>query len=250
MEGDFDAKMNNPVADWSKMGKEWQGACFSPVSSVSALLFHPTIDASSEITQCASEHSIKRAFMNVSLFSILAGLLLLPTIALGQQRLKIATVSMERLFNEYKQTEKVQREINIERARIQRENNNKLASIREIDSKLQKIREELGSEELGEKQRADLIDESRALSQDGRSKEKERTEYLERRNRTLAQNMRKQMRGILVKIQRTVSEMAKEGNYDFIFDSSGNSNQGIPFVLHARETTDLTELLLKQLNEE
>ena len=188
--------------------------------------------------------------MNVSLFSILAGLLLFPSIALGQQRLKIATVSMERLFNEYEQTEKVQREINIERARIQRENNNKLASIREIDSKLQKIREELNSDELGEKQRADLIDESRALSQDGRSKEKERTEYLERRNRTLAQNMRKQMRGILVKIQRTVSEMAKEGNYDFIFDSSGNSNQGIPFVLHARDTTDLTELLLKQLNGE
>lgn len=242
--------MNNPDQDWSREGGDRNVLALIPVSSVTALLFHPAIDAPTKISQCLSKHSITRAFMNVSLFSILAGLLLLPSIALGQQRLKIATVSMERLFNEYEQTEKVQREINIERARIQRENNNKLASIREIDSKLQKIREELNSDELGEKQRADLIDESRALSQDGRSKEKERTEYLERRNRTLAQNMRKQMRGILVKIQRAVSEMAKEGNYDFIFDSSGNSNQGIPFVLHARDTTDLTELLLKQLNGE
>ncbi len=242
--------MNNPDQDWSREGGDRNVLALIPVSSVTALLFHPAIDAPTKISQCLPKHSITRAFMNVSLFSILAGLLLLPSIALGQQRLKIATVSMERLFNEYEQTEKVQREINIERARIQRENNNKLASIREIDSKLQKIREELNSDELGEKQRADLIDESRALSQDGRSKEKERTEYLERRNRTLAQNMRKQMRGILVKIQRAVSEMAKEGNYDFIFDSSGNGNQGIPFVLHARDTTDLTELLLKQLNGE
>lgn len=168
----------------------------------------------------------------------------------AQQRLKIATVSMERLFNEYKQTEKVQREINIERARIQRENNNKLASIREIDSKLQKIREELASEDLGEKQRADLLEESRALSQDGRYKEKDRTEYLNRRNQTLAKEMKKKMRGILVKIQRAVSDVAKEGNYDFIFDTSGNSNQGIPFVLHARDTTDLTDMLLKKINEE
>ena len=189
-------------------------------------------------------------FMKISLRPVLLGLLIFPSLAFGQQHLKIATVSMERLFNEYNQTEKVQREINIERARIQRENNNKLASIREIDSRLQKIREELKSEDLGEKQRADLLGESKALSQDGRYKEKDRTEYLSRRNQTLAKEMRKKMRGILAKIQRTVNDAAIEGNYDFIFDTSGNSNQGIPFVLHARDTTDLTDMLLKKINEE
>ncbi len=157
---------------------------------------------------------------------------------------------MERLFNEYYQTAKIQREINIDRARIQRDNNDRLANIREIDSKLQKIREQLKSEDIGAKEREDLLTESRELSQDGKSKERERTEFLDRRNRALSERMRKQMRGILVKIQRTVSERAKEGNYDFIFDSSGNSNQGIPFVLHARETTDLTDNLLEELNKD
>lgn len=188
--------------------------------------------------------------MKTPISLIITSLILFASMAQGQQRLKIATVSMERLFNEFNQTEKVQREVNIERARIQRENNNKLASIREIDAKLQKIREELKSEELGEKQRADLLEESNELAQDGKSKERERTQFLELRNQGLGQKMRKQMRGILVKIQRTVSETAKEGNYDFIFDTSGNSNQGIPFVLHARETTDLTDMLLKKINEE
>ena len=124
---------------------------------------------------------------------------------------------MERLFNEYYQTAKIQREINIDRARIQRDNNDRLAIIREIDSKLQKIREQLKAEDLGAKQRDDLDTEGRELSQDGKSKERERTEFLDRRNRALSERMRKQMRGILVKIQRTVSERAKEGNYDFIF---------------------------------
>lgn len=184
------------------------------------------------------------------LLLILTSLMLFTSFASGQQGLKIATVSMERLFNEYDRTEKIQRESNIERARIQRENNNRLADIRKIDARLQKIREALNDEDLGEKQRDDLKDEFRKLSQDGRSKENERNEFLNRRNTSLSTKVRKQMRGVLAKIQRTVSEAAKRGNYDFIFDSSGNSTTGIPFVLHARETTDLTDLLLKEINGE
>ena len=187
--------------------------------------------------------------MKKSFFNLLAALLLFTPLVYGQQNLKIATVSMERLFNEYHQTGKVQREINIERARIQRDNNERLGKIREIDAQLQKIREELKSEDIGEKEKQDFFAESNGLAQDGKSKERERKEFLNRRNRALSDKMRKQMRGILVKIQRSVSERAKEGNYDFIFDVSANSNQGIPFVLHARETTNLTNSLLAEINE-
>lgn len=204
---------------------------------------NPAIDAPPRFI-----HHFNSRMKRFSFTPVLAVLALSASFGLAQQRLKIATVSMERLFNDYEQTAKVQREINIERARIQRENNSKLANIREINDKLEQIREQLKDKSLGEKQRQDLNDEARNLSQDGRSKEKERGEFLDRRNRTLAQKMRKQMRGILVKIQRVVSETAKEGNYDFIFDTSGNSNQGIPFLLHARETTDLTDLLLEKIN--
>lgn len=186
--------------------------------------------------------------MKLPFAKLLASFLALTSLAASAQQMKIATVSMETLFNDYEQTNEIQREINIERARIQRDNNERLANIREIDSQLQKIREQLSGDALGEKQRKQLFDESRELSQDGKSKERERSEFLDRRNRALSDKMGKQMRGILVKIQRLVSERAKEGNYDFIFDSSGKSSQGIPFVLHARETTDLTDSLLAELN--
>lgn len=188
--------------------------------------------------------------MKNSLLKVVAALFFFSPIAMGQQRLKIATVSMERLFNEYHETAKIQREINIKRARIQRDNNEQLSTIRDIDSQLQKIREELKSNRVGEKQKQDLLVESRNLAQDGKAKERARKEFLNRSNRVLGDNMRKQMRGILNKIQNTVSDRAKEGNYDFIFDSSGSSNQGIPFVLHSRETTDLTDSLLKEINKD
>lgn len=187
--------------------------------------------------------------MKFFILSILATLLVLPSTVNAQQRLKIATVNMERLFNNYQKTADVQRDINIERARIQKDNNKKLSGIREIDAKLQEIREKLTDGELGEKERRSLNEESRNLAQDGKSKERERSQFLERRNRSLNERMRKQMRGILVEIQRIVNERAKEGNYDFILDSSGKTNQGIPFVLHARAVTDLTDSLLEEINQ-
>jgi len=187
--------------------------------------------------------------MKIRFFALLAGFLMLQTGA-NAQRLKIATVDMERLFNEYHKTTSVQRDINIERARIQKDNNLRLKDIRDIDDSLQEIREQLKDKELGDKKRQDLRQDASDLSQDGIHKERERSEFLERRNRTLSEKMTKQMRAILVTIQRAVSERAKAGNYDYIFDQSGNSNQGIPFVLHARDTTDLTDSLLEELNQD
>ena len=187
--------------------------------------------------------------MKIRFFALLAGFLMLQSGA-NAQRLKIATVNMERLFNEYHKTSSVQRDINIERARIQKDNNLRLKDIRDIDDLLQKIREQLKDKGLGDKKRQDLRQEASDLSQDGIHKERERSEFLERRNRALSEKMTKQMRAILVKIQRVVSERAKAGNFDYIFDQSGNSNQGIPFVLHARDTTDLTDSLLEEINQD
>ena len=187
--------------------------------------------------------------MKIRFFALLAGFLMLQSGA-NAQRLKIATVNMERLFNEYHKTSSVQRDINIERARIQKDNNLRLKDIRDIDDSLQNIREQLKDKELGDKKRQDLRQEASDLSQDGIHKERERSEFLERRNRALSEKMTKQMRAILVKIQRVVSERAKAGNFDYIFDQSGNSNQGIPFVLHARDTTDLTDSLLEEINQD
>ena len=190
--------------------------------------------------------------MKSTFISFCAGLVLFVPSVFAQQSLKIASVSMEELFDGYSQTAEIQREINIERARIQTDSNEKLAKIREIEARLQEIREifKAKGESIGAKQRQTLLQESEELSQDGKSKERERKQYLQRREQTLNKKLQSAMRGILSEIQRAVNEAAREGNYDYIFDSSGKTAQGIPFVIHARESTDLTEVLLKELNGE
>lgn len=172
------------------------------------------------------------------------------TSSASAQRLKIATVDMEKLFDDYNRTAEIQKDINIERARIQKDNNLRLADIREIEKNIEAIRGQLVDDEIGDKKKRELSQQLQELSQDGIHKERERSEFLDRRNRSLNEKMMKQMRSILVELQRVVSERAKAGNYDYIFDSSGNSTQGVPFVLHAREMTDLTESILEEVNGE
>ncbi len=189
----------------------------------------------------------KNQFMMIPrLIKISIAFIALHSVAVGQS-LKIATVDMERLFNEFHRTNEVQKEINIERARIQKDNNIRLADIRAIDDRMQTIRKQLKGD-VGTKKRQDLDNEARELQQDGIHKERERTEFLERRNKALNEKMRKQMTSIFVELRETVSEHARNENFDYIFDKSGNSRQGVPFVLHAKEMVDLTEHLIKNVN--
>ena len=181
-------------------------------------------------------------------FILCLAFVLLGLGAASAQKLKLASVDMQRLFNEYHRTAEQQQEINIERARIQKENNERLEEIRKIEESLATIRKELEDPNLSDKRRKDLMDESQRKFEDGNHAHRTRQEFLKRRNKTLNEKMVKRMRGILNEIKQLIEEKATAGDYDYIFDSSGNSNQGTPFLLYASETTDLTEMLLKELN--
>lgn len=56
---------------------------------------------------------------------------------------KIATVDMQELFRQYHGTDEAQKQINIERARIQQDNNERLARIRELETALGNLRKQL-----------------------------------------------------------------------------------------------------------
>lgn len=48
-------------------------------------------------------------------------------------------------------------------------------------------------------------------------------------------------------IRETAERLAKESGYDWILDSSGNSNTGVPLVLYAKGADDLTDRVVAAL---
>jgi len=181
----------------------------------------------------------------------LAGMLLFAALpAAAQDKLKIATVDMQQLFKEYHRTNEAQKQINVERARIQKENNERLARIRELETELQNLRKQLEDPSISDKRKQELFKEFQMKTQEGVALDRERREYLQRRNAALNEKMVQRMRGILEEIRKLVEDQAKTDDYDYVFDKSGLSASQVPFLLYTKDATDVTPGLLATLNKD
>lgn len=175
---------------------------------------------------------------------------LVTTAAAQQGKLNIATVDMQELFKQYYRTNEAQKQINVERARIQKDNNERLARIRDLEEELGNLRKQLEDPAINDSKKQTLFKEWQMKQQEGIALDRERREFLQRRNQALNEKMIQRMKGILEEIRKLVEEQAKVGNYDYVFDKSGLSTSQVPFLLYTKDATDITVGLLKDLNKD
>lgn len=165
-------------------------------------------------------------------------------------KLNIATVDMQELFKQYYRTNEAQKQINVERARIQKDNNERLARIRDLEENLGNLRKQLEDPSIADSKKQTLFKEWQMQQQEGIALDRERREFLQRRNQALNEKMVQRMKGILEEIRKLVEEQAKVDNYDYVFDKSGLSTSQVPFLLYTKDATDITAGLLKDLNKD
>jgi len=178
-------------------------------------------------------------------------LFLLATVTIGTaaaQNLKIATVDMQKLFKEYHRTADAQKQVNVERARIQKENDERLERIREIEAELQTGKKQLEDPSLNDKKKAELYKKFQTKNQEGIALDRERREFLQRRNAALGDKMNQRMRGIIDELRKLVEEQSKADGYDYVFDSSGKGANGIEVLIFSKDANDITASVLAKLN--
>lgn len=175
----------------------------------------------------------------------------LATMAFAQDaKLNIATVDMQELFKQYYRTNDAQKQINVERARINKDNNERLARIRELEGTIGSLRKQLEDPSLADSKKQTLYKDMQTQNQEGIALDRERREFLQRRNQALNEKMVQRMKGILEEIRKIVEEKAKKGNFDYVFDKSGLSTSQVPFLLYTKDATDITSGILKDLNKD
>ena len=184
----------------------------------------------------------KAALCTMALFTLCMG-------TASAQKLKIATVDMQSLFKDYYRTAEEQKNINVERAHIQKDNNERLTRVREISDNLDKLRKQIQDPSISDKKKQELTAEFSSLAEEGQAIDRERQEFLQRRNNQLNEKMVERMRDILNEIRKTVEDQAKTEDYDYVFDKSGLSTTQVPFLLYTKDATDITPGLLERLNE-
>jgi len=163
---------------------------------------------------------------------------------------RIVTVDMQELFKNYHRTSEAQKQINVERARIQKDNNERLARIRDIEENLGNLRKQLEDPAASDSLKQTRFREWQEQQQEGIALDRERREFLQRRNQALNEKMVQRMKGILEEIRKLVEEQAKLENHDYVFDKSGLSTSQVPFLLYTKDATDITTALLKNLNKD
>ena len=182
--------------------------------------------------------------------AVASAALFVGSAAAQDAKLKIATVDMQQLFKEYYKTNEAQQQINVERARIQKDNNEKLTAIRQIETDMGALKTQTEDPSLSDQKKAQAYKDHQAKYQEGIQLDKERREYLSRKNQALNEKMVQRMRGILEEIRKLVEERAKSENFDYVFDKSGMSTSQVPFLLYTKDATDITAALLKDLNKD
>jgi len=182
--------------------------------------------------------------------AVASAALFVGSAAAQDAKLKIATVDMQQLFKEYYKTNEAQQQINVERARIQKDNNEKLTAIRQIETDMGALKTQTEDPSLSDQKKAQAYKDHQAKYQEGIQLDKERREYLSRKNQALNEKMVQRMRGILEEIRKLVEERAKSESFDYVFDKSGMSTSQVPFLLYTKDATDITAALLKDLNKD
>lgn len=162
------------------------------------------------------------------------------------EKLKIAEVNMTHLFNSFYRTEEANQFLAEERARIVQDNKARLVRIRQMDREANKLRKSLRKPLLTSMQKQQIRTEIRVNRIERNFLERERREFLDRRNSALKEKIRQITLGIYEEL-KSIVEKAASSNYDYVFDNSNAMQTKTPELVYSSRPTTVTTHLLEHL---
>ncbi len=177
--------------------------------------------------------------------------LVTPSLAnAGDERrgLKIGIVDMTRVFAEYHKTKEAEKRLNDDKQLVQKALNERNDRYRQLIEKYQETVAAITDPAISEELRAEKRKTAEEVSAEARSLEREKAEFSRRRQQQLLEQANRVRSALLEEILDVVRERAQLGSYDIVFDRSGLSVGGIPFLLHSRDAVDISSEIVSELN--
>jgi Skp family chaperone for outer membrane proteins len=166
----------------------------------------------------------------------------------AQEKPKTATVNIQQLFRGYYKTLETQAQINAQRAKIQKDNNEMLQRLQVFDERLRDMTRQLEDPAQSETEKKAVSRQVGMLFQEREALERVRKEGIQKRHVDLNRKMLGRMRGILEEIREVVRAQADSSGFDIVFDVEGLNSAQVPFLLYAKDATDITGMIQKELS--
>ena len=186
--------------------------------------------------------------MKKSLSTILALTLAFPIAALAQGTLKIGTVDMQRAFKEYNKTKEAEVKINDAKNAAKKEYDDRAESYKKALDEINNLNKQLESPALSADKKTQTAKERDDKIANIKNMEREINDFRQTRERQLQEQLMRVREGIVKEISDVVMEKVKANRFDLVFDRSGMSINGVPFLLYAPENVDFTNDIIAVLN--
>ncbi|WP_367875179.1 OmpH family outer membrane protein [Luteolibacter sp. Populi] len=185
--------------------------------------------------------------------------LLVPLLALAvscggiaraqEGRLKVATVDMQALFQTYHKTKESRDAIQKDVERVKEDQKERITKLQELEKTIGELKKQVEDPSLADAKRRELQGSNQLKTQEFQNLRAELEEFLKRKDRAVKEQMLLQMKEILEEIRGKVQKYAEEEGYDYVLDKTGTSTSQVPILLYTKDATDITEVLLKTIND-
>ena len=184
--------------------------------------------------------------IKITLALVCSVLFALNTLQAAPQR--IATVNLEKAFNDYYKTKVIDQDF-AEQGKVYRNYIARQADqLRKDEQILRKKLDASLNVALAPAERQKRQEEVRNLEQTLRRRRAELEKYAADRAKSLQENARKERRKVVEEIRQEIRRRAAIEGYTIVLDSTGMSMNDAPLVLFSIDSIDITEKVITELN--
>jgi len=162
--------------------------------------------------------------------------------------LKVITVDMTYLYENYHRTQEAQARFQSSIERAQRETQKLMEEGNEMVERYQEIIEQTNNPALSEEAQQEAQQEAQEMVEAIREKERELQQFQNNTRRSLEQRQRNHRELMLEEIKEVVMAEASERDATLVFDTSGATLIGVPALIYADSSFDITDLVLEEIN--
>jgi outer membrane protein len=179
---------------------------------------------------------------------MLALTLAFPIAAFAQGTMKIGTVDMQRAFKEYNKTKEAEVKINDAKNAAKKEYDDRAEAYKKALDEINNLNKQLESPALSADKKTQTAKERDDKIANIKNMEREISDFRQTRERQLQEQLMRVREGIVKEITDVVMEKVKANRFDMVFDKSGMSINGVPFLLYAPDNVDFTNDIITVLN--
>jgi outer membrane protein len=185
----------------------------------------------------------------VALFALSFGIVAAPISAQAAD-LKVGTIDMKAVFDNYYKTKDAESKINESRTQAKKELDDRLDTFNKGQEQARKLNDEANKPELSEKAKAEKVKGLNEKLQELGVMQREVQEFQQTRERQLSEQSVRSRNALVEEINKVINDAVKAAGYDLVFDKSGQSLNAVNVLVHSKDSFDFTNEVVSKLNSE